>query len=51
MGPMCACCRFALELNEQLESVARVRVELYGSLALTGIGHGVHRAVLLGLSG
>jgi L-serine dehydratase len=51
MGPMRACCRFALELNEQLEKVARVRIELYGSLALTGIGHAVDRAVLLGLSG
>lgn len=51
MGPMRACCRFALELNELLERVARVRVELYGSLALTGIGHAVDRAVLLGLSG
>lgn len=51
MGPMRACCRFAMELNEKLERVARVRVELYGSLALTGIGHAVDRAVLLGLSG
>ena len=30
---------------------ARVVAELYGSLALTGIGHGTDRAVLLGLSG
>ncbi len=51
MGPMRACCRFAMELNKKLDSVARVRVELYGSLALTGIGHAVDRAVLLGLSG
>jgi L-serine dehydratase len=51
MGPMRACCRFALELNEKLAQAVRVRVELYGSLALTGIGHAVDRAVLLGLSG
>jgi L-serine dehydratase len=31
--------------------VAEVRVDLYGSLALTGLGHGTDRAVLLGLSG
>ena len=29
----------------------RVRTDLYGSLALTGKGHGTDRAVLLGLSG
>jgi L-serine dehydratase len=28
-----------------------VRVDLYGSLALTGLGHGTDRAILLGLSG
>src|SRR5208337_1635834 len=30
-------------------AVARVRTELYGSLALTGHGHATDRAVLLGL--
>jgi L-serine dehydratase len=45
--------RFALELASAgtLADVASVRAELYGSLALTGIGHGTDRAVLLGLSG
>jgi L-serine dehydratase len=28
-----------------------VQVDLYGSLALTGLGHGTDRAVLLGLAG
>jgi len=53
MGPMRAACRFARELEPQgrLEGVVRVKVELYGSLALTGLGHGTDRAVLLGLSG
>jgi L-serine dehydratase len=53
MGPMRAACRFArgLESRKLLDSVERVRVELYGSLALTGIGHGTDRAMLLGLSG
>ena len=34
-----------------LEKTARVEAHLYGSLALTGHGHGTDRAVLLGLSG
>ena len=53
MGPMRASCRFAkgLESKGELEKVSRVQVDLYGSLALTGRGHGTDRAVLLGLSG
>src|SRR6516225_3899058 len=34
-----------------LGKTARVEVHLYGSLALTGYGHGTDRAILLGLSG
>src|SRR5690606_5269762 len=30
---------------------AAIKVELYGSLALTGKGHGTDRAVLMGLEG
>ncbi len=53
MGPMRAARRFALNLENAslLERAASVTSELYGSLALTGIGHGTDRAVLLGLSG
>ena len=53
VGPMRAARRFAEELESKpgLSSVARVTAELYGSLALTGIGHGTDCAVLLGLSG
>ncbi len=53
MGPMRAARRFAVELETDgvLARIAEVRVELYGSLALTGRGHGTDRAVLLGLSG
>ncbi len=53
MGPMRAACRFARELRPHglLDRVVRVQVELYGSLALTGMGHATDRAVLLGLSG
>jgi L-serine dehydratase len=53
MGPMRAACRFARELEQhgKLDQVQRVQVDLYGSLALTGLGHGTDRAVLLGLAG
>jgi L-serine dehydratase len=52
MGPMRAAFRFALELSSPLLArVARVQVDLYGSLALTGKGHATDRAVLLGLAG
>jgi L-serine dehydratase len=53
MGPMRAACRFARGLAESglLDRVARVETELYGSLALTGLGHGTDRAILLGLAG
>lgn len=53
VGPMKAAYEFAAQLHEQdiLSQVAQVKVELYGSLALTGIGHGTHAAVLNGLEG
>ena len=51
---MRAAARFAerwLEEKGVLGRVARVRGELYGSLALTGRGHGTDKAVLLGFEG
>jgi L-serine dehydratase len=50
---MRAACRFARELGScgLLSRVARVQAELYGSLALTGLGHATDRAVMLGLAG
>ena len=53
VGPMRAAHRFAAGLTEagKLAETTRVLAELYGSLALTGIGHGTDRAVLLGLAG
>ena len=53
MGPMRAASQFvqALETLGLLDQVHHVKAELYGSLALTGIGHATDRAVLLGLSG
>ena len=49
VGPMRAAARFAaaaLPLRP-----ARVRIDLYGSLALTGKGHGTHLALVAGLHG
>ena len=65
VGPMRAAFRFVRELEaagalspqpakltgDPMEKTARVTVDLYGSLALTGMGHGTDRAVLLGLMG
>jgi L-serine dehydratase len=53
MGPMRAALRFAAELqsNGLTLRTESIKVELYGSLALTGHGHGTDRAILLGLSG
>ncbi|TMJ13838.1 MAG: L-serine ammonia-lyase, partial [Alphaproteobacteria bacterium] len=53
MGPMTAACRFVETLSERglLEPTKRIKVELYGSLALTGKGHATDRAILLGLTG
>ncbi|MCC9609551.1 L-serine ammonia-lyase [Blastopirellula sp. JC732] len=53
VGPMRAAHRFLADLAAagQMEKVARVQAELYGSLALTGIGHGTDKAVLVGLEG
>lgn len=53
VGPMRAALRFvqSLDAKSQLADVARVTVDLYGSLALTGHGHGTDRAILLGLNG
>src|SRR5580692_6130044 len=53
VGPMKAARMFAEGLREDglLPRVEAVRVCLYGSLGLTGKGHGSDKAVLLGLEG
>ena len=53
VGPMRAAAVFAEELEASgvLEKVASLRVDLYGSLAATGHGHGTMTAILLGLEG
>ena len=54
VGPMRAAARFVdhhLAEAGKLDQVARVRAEVYGSLALTGRGHGTDKAVMMGLEG
>ena len=53
MGPMRAAHEFALGLKRDglLAQTSQIAVRLYGSLALTGVGHGTDRAVLAGLEG
>lgn len=53
VGPMKAAADFAasLETQELIQRVSTVRVEIFGSLAATGAGHGTFTAVLLGLGG
>src|SRR5262245_56703420 len=53
VGPVSAANSFLRELEESgvFGQVARVRASLYGSLALTGVGHGTDFAVVAGLMG
>ena len=54
VGPMRAAARFVqkwLEETGNLARTARVRSEVFGSLVLTGRGHGTDKAVLMGLEG
>ena len=54
VGPMRAAARFTshwLDEKGVLARTARVRAEVFGSLALTGRGHGTDKAVLMGLEG
>lgn len=53
VGPMVAAHAFvaALERDGLTARTTRVKVTLYGSLALTGLGHGTDRAVMAGLEG
>eukprot|EP01125_Pyxidicula_operculata_P005648 TRINITY_DN1980_c0_g1_i2.p1 TRINITY_DN1980_c0_g1~~TRINITY_DN1980_c0_g1_i2.p1 ORF type:complete len:504 (-),score=97.92 TRINITY_DN1980_c0_g1_i2:437-1948(-) len=53
VGPMRASNLFIKRLlhKDLFEKVTTVRTDLYGSLALTGEGHGTPKAILLGLEG
>ena len=53
LGPWRAAENFLAELREKniIDSINRVKVDLYGSLSLTGKGHATDLAIMLGLSG
>jgi len=53
VGPMRAARLFVLDLEKKglLNLTDRIKVDLYGSLALTGKGHATDLAILLGLEG
>jgi L-serine dehydratase len=51
VGPMRAGSSFIDMLGDALDSVASLRVDVFGSLAATGAGHGTFDAILLGLEG
>lgn len=51
MGPMRAGFEFVQQLGDRIEGVARIQVDLYGSLSATGVGHGTDKAVVGGLLG
>ena len=53
VGPMLAAGRFVDQLASRglLDAVARLQIELFGSLGATGKGHGSDRALMLGLMG
>ena len=54
VGPMRAAARFLTRWLDERDSLAqctRIRAELFGSLALTGRGHGTDKAVMCGLEG
>lgn len=51
VGPMLAANAFlrVLEDKQLIDQSQRIKIELYGSLALTGKGHGTDKAILNGL--
>ncbi len=53
VGPMRAGRAFVLQAEKMghLQQATRIQIDLYGSLALTGKGHGTDLAVLLGVQG
>ena len=53
VGPMLAANAFTQRINDthDIAKTRRIKIELYGSLALTGKGHGTDKAILNGLEG
>src|ERR1700674_2132489 len=53
VGPMKTARAFLLLLKQQEKffDIHRIQIDLYGSLALTGKGHGTDKAIIMGLLG
>ena len=53
LGPWRAAEQFLKELSNRnlIDTIISIKVDLYGSLSLTGKGHATDLAVMLGLSG
>lgn len=53
VGPVRAARKFMLDVETKmaLKNIVRLKIDLYGSLALTGMGHGTDLAVMLGIEG
>ncbi|MFT2110651.1 L-serine ammonia-lyase [Marinomonas sp. 2405UD68-3] len=53
VGPMIAAAQFVESLDKQAiaQDVTRIKVDLYGSLSATGVGHGTDMSVIVGLMG
>ena len=51
VGPMRAARLFVEDISSIADQIRRLHVDLYGSLALTGVGHGTPNACLMGLEG
>lgn len=51
VGPMRAAASFVELVGDRVSELASVRVDVFGSLAATGRGHGTFDAILLGLEG
>lgn len=51
LGPLIASNAFCKIVKDRLDTIDTIKVNLYGSLSLTGKGHLTHKAILWGLSG
>ena len=53
MGPWNAAKDFLVKIHSErtLSGVQNISVELFGSLAKTGIGHGTDKSIIMGLMG
>lgn len=51
VGPMRAAASFVELVGDRIDQLATMRVDVFGSLAATGRGHGTFDAILLGLEG